>query len=188
MRTLLFLLEELSAKDLLQVLVPRLLGPASERVCCTYLTFEGKQDLERNIGRKIRGWRAPDTKFVILRDQDSGDCRTVKNRLVELIPEERRSLCVVRVACRELESWFLGDWHAVAQAFEKPTLASLSKKSKFRSPDNLGNPHQELRTHVPDYQKRDGARRIGPVLELQEGRNSSRSFQMFCTAIRRLAD
>jgi hypothetical protein len=188
MRTLLFLLEELSAKDLLQVLVPRLLGPASERVCCRYLTFEGKQDLERNIGPKIRGWRTPDTKFVILRDQDSGDCRTVKERLVALIPEARRSHCVVRVACRELESWFLGDWHAVAQAFERPTLANLSKKRKYLSPDTLGNPHQELQRHVPAFQKRDGARRIGPVLELQEGRNSSRSFQTFCAAIRRLAE
>jgi hypothetical protein len=182
MKTLLFLLEEPSAKDLLQGLLPRLL-PAT--VAPEFLVFEGKQDLERNVARKIRGWQRPDTCFVILRDQDAGDCLDVKRRLVELVPASHRGRTVVRVACRELESWILGDWPAVATAFEAPRLGGNRDKRAYRAPDQLANPVQELRKFLPAYQKRDGARRLGVLLDPE--RNCSHSFRVFCDAVRALA-
>ncbi|MBL8733229.1 MAG: DUF4276 family protein [Planctomycetes bacterium] len=182
MTTLLFLLEEPSARDLLEGLLPRLLPG---HTVLMYLVFEGKQDLERNVTRKIQGWQRPDTRFVVLRDQDAGDCRAVKAQLASLVPPERRSLTTIRVACRELESWALGDWAAVAKAFDRPRLTDLDRRSTYRSPDALHNPVVELRKHVPSYQKRDGARRLGPLLTPE--RNRSRSFQLFCRTIITLA-
>lgn len=182
MTTLLFLLEEPSARDLLEGLLPRLLG---EAIRCDFLVFEGKQDLERNIPRKIRGWQRPDTKFVVLRDQDAADCHSVKRRLVELVPDSHLHLTVVRVACRELEAWALGDWAAVAAAFEEPRLASNQRKRAYRAPDRLSNPVDELRKFLPSYQKRDGARRLGRLLD--PAQNASTSFRHFCRAVRRLA-
>ena len=90
MKNLVFLLEEPSAKDLLEGLLPRLLP---EGWAVYYLVFDGKQDLEKQIVR-------------------------------------------------------------------------------------------ELRKFIPDYQKRDGARRLGGLLD--PARNQSSSFRAFCAGVQRL--
>jgi hypothetical protein len=176
--TIVFLLEEASAKDLLEGLLPRLFSPM---VLPRYVVFEGKSDLERQMTRKLRGWLAPDSVFVVLRDQDAGDCRTVKQGLVERAADSGREGVLVRVACREIESWILGDWEAVAQAFDRPQLALHGRKAIYRDPDHLAHPVEELRKHIPEYQKRDGARRLGHLLD--PSRNQSRSFQAFCSGL-----
>lgn len=179
--TLVLLLEELSARDLLEGLLPKLI-PGD--VAIRYLVFEGKQDLEKQLPRKIRSWLMPDSLFVVMRDQDSMDCAEAKRRLVERVAESGRDGVLVRVACKEIESWVLGDWHAVAQAFEMPQLANQALKAIYREPDQLSNPVSELRKFIPEYQKRDGARRIGPFLDPNS--NNSRSFRAFCAGVRSL--
>jgi len=178
---LVFLLEEPSAKDLLVGLLPRLL-PKSVDVY--YLVFEGKQDLERQLVRKLRGWRRPNPAFVVLRDQDAADCHVVKETLTQLVVESARQPTLVRVACRELESWIVGDWRAVAEAFDRPQLAAQSAKAANRTPDQLVKPVELLRKLIPEYQKRDGARRIGVLLD--PTRNQSRSFRTFCSGVQKL--
>jgi len=175
---LVILLEEPSARDLLIGLLPRLL-PDSVHV--HYLVFEGKQDLEGQLVRKLRGWRMPDSAFVVLRDQDAAECRAVRARLAKLVEESGRTPSLVRVACRDLESWIVGDWHAIAEAFERPDLADLGLKERYREPDTLVRPVEALRTHIPEYQKRDGARRVGGLLDPR--RNQSRSFRTFCAGL-----
>jgi len=181
MRHLVFLLEEQSARDLLEGLLPRVL-PDSIRV--HYLVFEGKQDLERQMVQKMRHWRMPDSAFVVLRDQDAAECRAVKAKLAALVAESGRSPSLVRVACRELESWVAGDWAAIAQAFERPSLAAHGQKQAFRAPDGIQRPVEAIRQFIPEYQKRDGARRVGPLLD--PDRNQSQSFRAFCSGLRRL--
>lgn len=183
MITLVLLLEEPSAKDLLEGLLPRLL-PAG--VLFKYLVFEGKQDLENQLARKIRGWRLPDSRFVILRDQDAANCADVKGRLRGRLIGTGCDDVLIRVACREIEAWLLGDWKAVAAAFDKPPLANQARKAIYRDPDILAHPVEELRKFIPEYQKRDGARRIGTLLDLDPSHNSSKSFQVFCAGIRKL--
>jgi uncharacterized protein DUF4276 len=175
---LVFFLEEPSARDLLTGLLPKLLP---ESVHVHYLVFDGKQDLEGQLVRKLRGWRMPDSAFVVLRDQDAAECRVVRTRLAKLVEESKRTPSLVRVACRELESWIVGDWHAVAEAFDRPNLAGLSVKDPYREPDALVHPVETLRKHIPEYQKRDGARRVGGLLDPQ--RNQSRSFRAFCAGL-----
>ncbi|HLC16509.1 MAG TPA: hypothetical protein VJL89_09825 [Thermodesulfovibrionia bacterium] len=68
MRNIVFFLEEPSAQKMLKVMLPRMINP--DEVSFRYVVFEGKSDLEKNIERKIRAWKQPDTRFVILRDQD----------------------------------------------------------------------------------------------------------------------
>ncbi len=182
MRSIVFLLEEPSAKDALEGFLPHIL-PAS--VDIKYLIFEGKQDLEKRMARTLRAWQQPNARFIVMRDQDSGDCAVIKADLLRRCREagrERES--VVRIACRELEAWFIGDWASVAKAFDLPKLSALQKKAIYRTPDGLPNPAAELRKYIPDYQKRDGARRIGRHLRPEN--NASRSFQVFVEAVRRL--
>lgn len=115
MKHLVFLLEEPSARDLLESFLPGFLE--DREFAIKYLTFEGKQDLERNIAGKLRRWNLERSAFIILRDQDAAPCLEVKRRLAELAAASGRTPTLVRVACHELESWILGDWAAVAEAF-----------------------------------------------------------------------
>ena len=43
-----------------------------------YIVFQGKQDLEKNLVKRLRGWPLPGFVFVVMRDQGAGDCVTVK--------------------------------------------------------------------------------------------------------------
>ena len=181
MKHLVFLLEEQSARDLLAGLLPRLIP---ESMSVYYLVFEGKQDLEGKLVDKLKGWRHKDAAFVVLRDQDAAECRAVKERLNALVAESSRQPVLVRVACRELEAWALGDWQAVSQAFDRPQLKAQSAKGAYRNPDQLVRPVEELRKFIPEYQKRDGARRIGVLLD--PSRNQSRSFRTFCSGVQKL--
>jgi hypothetical protein len=151
---------------------------------CHFLVFEGKQDLERHITKRLRGWQRPNTFFVVIRDQDSSDCLVLKRRLLELCQASGKNNFVVRIACRELESFFLGDWAAIAQAYGRPELTKHQRAAKFRDPDRLGSPSAELKALLTDYQKRDGARRISR--QLDPVRNRSRSFQVLVRELKRL--
>jgi hypothetical protein len=181
LKILVFLLEEPSARDLLEGFLPTVL-PAD--IAVRYLVFDGKQDLERQIVPKLRSWLAPDSFFVILRDQDAADCIVVKQKISSLVMKSGRENVLVRVVCRELESWVIGDWEAVAQAFAKPQLRSQAHKAVYRFPDRLANPIGELRKFIPEYQKRDGARRMGALLRPE--RNQSLSFRSFCAGLEKL--
>lgn len=183
MVSLVFLLEEPSAQDALEGFLPFILPGG---VGVTYLVFEGKQDLEKRMARTLRAWQDPKARFIVMRDQDAGDCVLIKEGLLQRCREAgREQNAIVRIACRELESWFVGDWPSVAQAFDLPKLSALRKKAMYRNPDGLPNPVAELRKYIPRYQKRDGARRIG--LHLRYENNASRSFQVFVEAVRRLS-
>lgn len=170
---LVFFLEEPSAEDFLAGLLPTIMPPEVE---LHFLVFEGKQDLEKQLVRRMKHWRRPNSRFIVMRDQDSGDGPMIKQRLRDLCAEAGRPDAIVRIACRELEAFFIGDWRAVAIAFGRPALATHERSAKFRTPDALGAPSNEMKRLIPSYQKRDGARRITPHLVPE--RNRSNSFQV----------
>jgi len=177
-RNWVFFLEEPSAEDFLRgFLASR--TPAD--VTLHFQVFEGKQDLEKQLSRRIRYWRLPNSQFLVMRDQDSGDCVQIKQRLRAICDEAGRSEAVIRIACRELETFFVGDWEAIATAFEKPSLAAQARSAKFRAPDHLGSPYEELKRVLPFYGKRDGARRISRAMVPE--RNRSTSFQFLFKAL-----
>ena len=180
-KNLVFLLEEQSAKALLESIVPRLIGTD---ISVRYMTFEGKQDLEKNLKRKLQGWQMPDTAFVVMRDQDSSDCIEIKQRLKAICMEAGRPETLVRIACHELESFYLGDLNAVSLAYKKTVPSQKSRK--YRTPDNLSNAAEELsKITQNEYHKIDGSRRIASLLSL-DGTNHSHSFNILCDGIRRI--
>jgi hypothetical protein len=132
--------------------------------------------------RKLRSYLNPDARFIILRDQDSGDCLVVKERLMDKCRLAHKENAQVRIACRELESWYLADLAAVSLAFGMPHLASRQSVSKYRNPDSMECPSAELKRLVPSYQKVGGSRTIAPFLDLDN--NRSRSFSHFVESIR----
>lgn len=186
-----FLVEEPSMAEILRAILPRVLPEGWKlNSNCFIRTHEGKQDLQRSIPRKIRAMkRIPGgVGFVIIQDQDSNDCRELKNRLVALCNSalsegESVSYCV-RIVCRELEAWYLGDMQALEQVFPGFHASRYQNKSLFRNPDNCVNPKRELKRIVGDYPQIEIARRIGPLLNPET--NSSRSFQIFLSGIQRM--
>jgi hypothetical protein len=178
-----FFLEEPSAQDFLECLLPQVL-PA--HITPHFLVFEGKQDLEKRLPMRMKGWLRPNTRFIVMRDQDSDDCMVVKKRLQMLCGQAGHPESVVRIVCRELETFFVGDWPAVATAYQRPTWADYAHQAKYRHPDRLGSPSAELKRLIPTYQKRAGARRISAHLRLEADHNQSKSFQVLIRTLQAL--
>lgn len=186
MRELVFLLEEPSAKAMLESLLPRML---QEDIRFRCIPFEGKQDLEKQLTRRIRGYQNERARFIVLRDQDSHpDCTAVKQGLPDLCERSGKfARCLVRIACRELETFYLADLQAVEQALEIDGLTRHQNSRKFRSPDGLGSPSRELKTLTRNrYEKVAGSREIGKHLQLDNARSTS--FRNLIAAIRRCED
>ena len=176
-----FLLEEYSMKALLDGLLPRLF-PELIFLCVPH---DGKGDLEKSIPRKLRGWREPGVRFVVVRDNDRGDCLVLKRHLRELCAVQPEHDFLIRIACQELEAWYFGEPDALAKAFRKESLRGIGSRARFRKPDAIAYPARELTKLVPRYQKVSGARALAGHLT-REG-NGSPSFQAMMDGVERLA-
>ena len=168
-------------KVLLEGLLPRLI-PDLIFMC---LAHEGKQDLEKSVPRKLRAWQEPGVRFVVVRDQDGGDCREIKANLTRLCRDSGRTDVLVRIVCRELEAWYVGDTEALQRAFPETTPSTLRSLEgrRFRNPDTVVHPSSAIAARIPEFQKRSGARRMAAVLSRE---NRSRSFQVFVGGVERL--
>ena len=184
MKELVFLLEEESAKAMLESLLPRIL---EEEIALRYMVFEGKQDLEKQMMKRMRGYINPQARFIVLRDQDSfPDCVVLKARLMEKCRlAGKEGVALVRIACRELESFYLADLAAVERGLGVAGLAISQERARFRNPDDLQSPSRELRALTNStYQKVGGSREIGKHLDPNNER--SRSFRNMLTGIDRM--
>jgi len=181
MSEIVFFLEEPSAKSMLEGLLPRILP---DGVRPRYIVFEGKQDLEKQMVRRMRWYSVLNAKFVLLCDQDSWDCKKLKKSLVNKCDEAEKP-ALVRIACRELESWYLADLSAVERGMNVRGLVGLQNKNPYRSPDGVNHPDALLeKITKKGYKKISWSRAIGPHLDLKNGR--SRSFLNFVTGVRSL--
>ncbi len=180
MSKIVFFLEEPSAEALLNGFLPKIL-PSNMQYRC--VVFEGKQDLEKQLVKRIRGYLVPGAKFIVLRDQDAGNCREIKNSLADKCAEAGHPGTLVRIACHELESWYLADLAAVEAGFTLKGLARQQDKRQFRTPDDFPSPCRTLTKLVPQYQKVSGSRAIGIHLDPMNRR--SRSFVAFVEGLRK---
>jgi hypothetical protein len=182
MNELVFFLEEDSAKALLENIFSRLV-PTEIDVHPRFIVFEGKQDLEKQLPKKLSGYLNPQARFIVMRDQDQTDCRKAKKSLASLCARAGRPQTIVRIACRELEAFYLGDLRAVELGLGINGLAGKQNKAKFRDPDQLPCPSRELEKLTNSrYQKIAGSRAIAPHLDTESPR--SKSFRHLITAIR----
>lgn len=182
---LIFLLEEPSMKNVLDVLLPKLIPKNLHYIC---IAHQGKQDLAQSIPKKLKAFQnSPQSHFIILHDQDSHDCHQLKAELLAICRHASKTEnFMVRIICHELESWFLGDLAAVEIAYHcKPT--SLSKqqvKQKYRDPDRLNSAKQELKQLVNEYYAGTHAKQI--AVHLSPTENRSHSFHVFLQGLQAL--
>ena len=181
MNRLVFLLEEDSMRILLEGLLPKLF-PELLFQCVPH---DGKQDLEKSIPRKLKTWREPGVRFIVVRDQDSADCHQVKAELAQLCRRAGRRAVLIRVVCRELEAWYIGEPQALKQAFPATRPSALRElgKDRYQNPDTVVRPSDIIAKLIPEFQKRSGARRMAASLSR---RNTSNSFRVFVEGVERL--
>ncbi len=184
MGRIIFLVEEESMTVTLRQLLPKIFPNWHENVDWIPLTHRGKTDLERSIPKKLRGWQEEGVRFVILRDNDGGDCRLRKKELRELAVDRSDDELLIRIVCQELESWLLGDLNAVKKAFPQSHLNPNRLPAKYRDPDRLGNAADELTKLVGTKAKVSRAKKISECLDLTN--NRSHSFNAFIAGLRRL--
>ena len=145
----------------------------------------GKRDLERSIPRKLRGWREPGVRFAVVRDNEGGDCRALKDDLRGLCRAGHRDDTLIRIVCQELEAWYLGEPDALADAFGREAVRSIGQKARIREPDAVPRPSEAVERLVPEFQKVSGARRM--ARHLTRERNGSTSFRVFMAGIEAVA-
>jgi hypothetical protein len=166
----------LTEEPSMKVFLETLLGRAYPELPLTIKAYRGKQDLEKNVAHFLRAWRTPDSRFIVIHDQDSWDCVELKRRLTAICDSVRPGVAV-RIACRELESWYWGDIAALEAGFNKQGLQRLAHKRNYRVPDNIVHPKNELKHYLPQYEQQAGARAIAEHMDIC--RNTSHSFRVF---------
>ncbi len=197
-----FLVEEPSAKEVLERLVPRIVGVEVE---FDIRVFEGKGDLLKrlpNYLKPYRYWLPDDWTIVVLVDEDRQDCLALKQQLEQAAHEAalitksaagegERFQVLNRIVVEELEAWFFGDVTALMSAF--PRLPkTLARQAKYRDPDVIRGGTAEALEHIlqkkgyylEGLNKIDVARQIAE--QMDPDRNRSKSFQVFRDALREI--
>lgn len=170
------LTEEESMSATLDTLVGLHFPDVTKGVDWIPLWFQGKSDLEKNIPTKMKRWNFGRPFFIIVRDQDGGDCRAVKKKLHDIASKGGKAFSI-RVVCMELESWLLGELDAVEAAYPASEATKFKAKKKFRDPDSLSNASQELERLIRVRGKVGRAKRIAK--HFQPSRCRSKSFAVF---------
>ena len=185
MTRIVFLVEEPSMVELLRGVLPKVFPDWLENQHWLALPHQGKSDLEASVPRKLRAWNMPEDRFIIMRDNDGGDCRVHKARLIRLAAAKPADRVLVRIVCQELESWFLGDLAAVAEAYPSAARNLIATHRKYPDPDRMTNAAEELRrlTEIPGKVGR--AKAISACLTVDA--NLSHSFNVFITGLKKLA-
>ena len=150
------LVEEPSMKEFLTILLPKIIDNQWNLNENYFIrSFEGKNDLQKNIPSKVKflsNWNHEAVGIIILQDQDSSDCKILKKKLINICTQNGDCPKLVRIICRELESWYLGDFVAVNKAYPNFKYRNYINKCKFRIPDNC-NAFDELKKNTSRISK-----------------------------------
>lgn len=191
MERLEFLVEESSAAEVLKAILPKILTDSWVLGVNYFIRpHQGKSDLKKSIPAKIKAFRKYPQKvgIVVLQDQDSNDCKALKSDLVKLCTDHanENTPFLVRIACHELEAWYIGDMNALGIAFPRFKPDNHRNKASFRNPDACVNPKNILKRILGDYSQTPKAREIGAQMDVNN--NRSESFNQFVIGIKRFIE
>lgn len=190
MKTLHVFTEEPSAKIVFEAILPKILP---NDVQFRVYPHQGKKDLEKALKTTVPSIsKMPGATILITRDQDNEECLDVKLSILNKLDGNCKCPYCIRIICKELEAWFLGDLAAIQSAYPRFKPEQYSNKAEFRDVDVIDYPSRVLMNIIPEYSKRDtlpklevsGA--IAPLLDLVM--NSSPSFNHTIAAIRKLGN
>jgi len=189
MNTLYILTEEPSIKNIFEMVLPQILP---QNIGFRILVHQGKNDLEKALTEKIISLsKIGGAKILITIDQDTNDCKQLKQRLINLMSENCNCDYKIRIVCKELESWLLGDLSAIEKAYPRFRSMLFAKKTQIRDVDKIkGKPSDFLLRIIPEYKDREKlpklefSKKVAPFMDIDN--NSSPSFNHTIDAIRKL--
>jgi len=172
-----------SDKEMLKGIIPRLTGLKNDRI--EIYDLRGKPSLLARVGDLLRGYETSENVFLVMCDKDREDCMSLKKEIQRAVGKHKAERTRVRIACHELESFYLGDLQAVEQGLGLPNLSEM--QDRYVTPDScVLKPENELVLLSQNrYRKTDGSRNIAPFLSLK-GDNKSHSFNVLVDAIKQL--
>lgn len=174
--------EEPSMEECLKEILPKIV-PCGWTLNENYYIrkHRGKTDLQKSIHLKVsvyNHWHEP-VGIVILHDQDSADCKILKKELMERCGNHTVPI-LIRIVCRELESWYLGDLKAIEKAYPEFKSSKYKGKAQFRNPDVL-YAKDRLKKILPQYKEIASSREISRFMDIKQ--NKSVSFNRFVSGV-----
>jgi len=171
------LVEEESIKSLLEILIEKLSKGTNWALDKNVFirSFEGKSHLKKELPIKAKvyaNFHEP-VFLLVLQDQDSNDCLKLKQSITELIKPSNLSTYKIRIVCKELECWYLGDLDAVERIIPNSKASKYKNKSKFKDPERL-NGKEELKRWIHPYNAISFAKSIASHMDWEV--NKSKSF------------
>lgn len=180
------LVEERSMKNALEVLLPRILPEGYVLYGnCFVRHHQGKSDLQKSIPKKVKAFPyfPNPVKLIVIQDQDSNDCKVLKQNLAQLIKKENPNQAfLIRIACRELENWYLGQMSAIEEVYSSFKASRHENKAKFRNPDNVFGA-VELQKLIKTFAKGFASREIPRYMNCEK--NNSPSFKHLVSGIQK---
>ncbi len=176
-----FPLEEPSMQLFLRGLLPRVFPNFREGVDYFLRPHQGKGALQQAIVPFIKqAKRSSGIKVVIVHDQDNDDCTQLKQKLSNLCAGAQVPV-MIRIPCRELEAWYLGDHIALQEVF--PEFIRIKNKKQFRNnPDILRKPSDILSRNISLFTKSSAAKEIGKIINIKS--SESTSFKFFISGLK----
>ena len=108
------------------------------------LEHQGAGDLEKSLATKIKVICHEKNRIIVLRDQDNYDCIDLKQKILRILPNSIHNITKVRIACRELEAWYIAQPEALKLA--RVLKSDLPNALLKRDPDSIIDPKQEVRS------------------------------------------
>jgi hypothetical protein len=179
------LVEEPSMKNFLYGVLPKILPDGYQlNANCFIREHQGKQDLKKSIPKKVKAYQhySIPVKVIIIHDQDASDCKVLKIELQDLVNTNSNIPSLIRIACRELEAWYLGDMDALESVYPQFKAKHYRGWALFRNPDNC-NASDEIRKIISTFQKGVASKEIGKHIDLNI--NKSESFNHLITGIKK---
>lgn len=210
------LVEDASGSILLESVIQKILGPNGGPHTRRIFRYKGIGHLPKGLKpgsdsnrrilldqlpRLLRGYgrslQNQDAAVVVVVDQDRRDCHELKAELLAVLEScNPRPTTLFRIAIEEVEAWLLGDRNALLQRYPAAKQHVLDGYTQDTMCDTWelladviypgGAKALKLKGWpVIGQAKCEWAREIGASMDIE--RNTSRSFQVFCEGIRRIA-
>jgi hypothetical protein len=207
------LVEDSSGAQLVETLLPAVIGPHGDRHTWRVHPYKGlgrlpaglsakgdpaKRALLSQLPRLLTGYgKTPGIDaLVVVLDSDRRDCKSFLNELKGLLRKcQPAPNAMFRLAIEEMEAWFLGDRQAVLAAYpraKKDVLGRYKQDSVCGTWELLSDAvHpggsvaiQKAGWPLPSQLKHEWAQQIGPRMDVEN--NQSPSFCKFRDGLRRL--
>ena len=169
-------------KEVLNIILPKIIREQQYKI----IPHEGKKDLQKALRKALPSLCKQHEKYrliVILHDQDQNRCQDIKGRLLQNLPSENDTVPIkIRIVCRELENWYLGDLEAISQAYPRFDPKKHRHKTNFRDPDDSQGAFDLLKKSIPEVKRKtitkvELAKMISPYMSVDH--NLNKSFKQF---------